>query len=143
MQLQKVKNLHALAMEATQILKKGDSEPRTNIRITPSGEIFVTLYSSCFSFIASDFNHITFPIKELDDYIDKAKEELSILRSIEKTAKNTPRSLKSKPNTIPYVICIGNIRRIYWFHLCKYHRNHIEDKSGHCNCYVTWEELGE
>lgn len=142
MQLQKVKTLHALAMEATAVLNK-KNEPRTNVRILPNGEVLVTLYSSCFSFISNDFNHITFPIKDLDLYIQKAREELDLLKSIAKSSKHTPRSLKTKPYTIPYVICIGDMKRIYWFHLCKYHRNHIEDRSGHCNCYITWEELGE
>lgn len=143
MQLQKVKTLHALAMEAATILKRENTEPRTNVRITPTGEVFVTLYSSCFSFIEGDFNHITFPIKDLDMYIQKEKEELAVLTAIAKSSKHTPRSLKTKAYAIPYVLCVGNIKRIYWFHLCKYHRNHVEDRSGHCNCYITWEELGE
>lgn len=143
MELNLVKELHSVAMQARDILGKDGSEPRTQVRINPTGEVFVTLYSSCFSFISNDFNHITFPIGELKKYVQLAKEEVEILKGIAKTSKYNPRSLKTKPYVIPYVICVRGIKRIYWFHLCKQHRRAVGEMKGHCNCYITYEDLGE
>ena len=130
-------------MQARDIIGAPMSEPRTNVRVTPNGEVFVTLYSSCFSFISNDFNHITFPIIELQDYVNKAREELDILKGIADTSKYKPRTLKTRPYVIPYVICVGGVKRIYYFHLCKHHRSIKGETKGHCNCYITWENLGE
>lgn len=143
MSLEQLKELHSIAMQARAIIGKSEDEPRTNLRILPNGSTYVTLYSSCFSFISNDFNHITFPLEELDQYIKQAKEELEILKGIADTSKHKPRSLKTKPYVIPYVICVGGVKRIYYFHLCKQHRTTVGEMRGHCNCYITWENLGE
>lgn len=143
MDISKIKELHSLAMQARDLLKKSDTEPRTNMRILPNGKAVITLYSSCFSFINNDFNHITFPIEDLDMYIEKAKSELRTLTDIWYYTKETPSSLKSKPYALPFVICIGNIKRIYWVHLCKEHRKDNLKYNPHCKCYITWENFGE
>ena len=143
MDLESVKELHSLAMQARELIGASEDEPRTDLRILPNGEMYVTLYSTCFSFIPNDFNHITFPLLEVDTYLKQAKEELEILKQIAKTSKYAPRSLKTKQYTIPYIICAGGIKRIYWFHLCKQHRQAVGEMKGHCNCYITWENLGE
>ena len=143
MYLEQLKELHSIAMQARNIIGKSEDEPRTNLRILPTGDIVVTLYSSCFSFIGNDFNHITFPLNELSDYVKKAKEELDILKNIADTSKYVPRSLKTKPYVIPYVVCACGIKRIYYFHLCKQHRTTVGEMKGHCNCYITWENLGD
>lgn len=139
----KLKELHSLAMQARDVLKKPDTEPRTNMRLLPNGKVYVTLYSSCFSFINNDFNHITFPLSELDKYIELAKKELSILADIWYYTKKTPKSLKTKPYTLPFIICVNGMKRIYWVHLCKEHRKDTLKYNPHCKCYITWENIGD
>lgn len=143
MDLDKVKELHSLAMQARDILAKPETEPRTNMRLLPNGEMLVTLFSSCFSFINNDFNHITFPLADVDKYILLAKQELSTLRDIKSYTKNTPKSLKVKPYVLPFIICTNTVKRIYWLHLCKEHRKETLSYRPHCKCYITWENFGE
>lgn len=143
METQKLKELHAIAMQARDVLKKPENEPRTNLRILPDGKVYVTLYSSCFSFINNDFNHITFPITDIDKYIELARKELSLLSDSMAYSKQTPKSLKSKPYTVPFIICVKGLKRIYWVHLCKAHRQDTLKYNPHCKCYVTWENFGE
>ena len=143
MRIAKLKELHSLGIEARSLLKKPEDEPRTNLRILPSGKMLVTFHSSCFSFISCDFNHITFPLDEIDKYIDLAKKELATLQDIWYYSQVTPRSLKSKPHAIPFVICVGKIRRIYWYHICREHRKDVNKYVPRCSCYITWQNLGE
>lgn len=143
MEISKLKELHSLAMQARDLLQKPENEPRTNLRILPNGKVYVTLYSTCFSFIPKEYNHITFPVEELDKYVDLEKKELDTLSDIWYYTKETPKSLKTKPYTIPFVICVGGTKRIYWVHLCKEHRKDRITYRPHCKCYITWENFGE
>lgn len=141
MSFESVRDLHAIAVEARVLMGKGEDEPRTNIRILPNGGVVVSLYSTCFSFIKNDVNTYTFPLTEIDSVIEKAKKEIKLVKEIGEYAHTKPKSLLQKQHVIPFLLCLNDVRRMFYLHVCNNHRKEHLKYNPTCNCFVTWEDL--
>ena len=140
---EKLKNLHNLGLIAAGIFDRTETEPRTSFRILPNGEMSITFYSSCFSFIPRNTNQLTFPASDIDLYLQKAQEEVKLYKEVGKRPEINVLCFKPKPDVIPIIIFTEQMRRIYYVHLCKDHRkDHIGYKPK-CKCYITYEEFDE
>lgn len=138
---EKIRELHALGMRACTLAGKDPTnEPRTQYRILPSGKSVIVFYSSCFSFIPPNVNQLVMEVHELDGYIEKAKAEVGMYKQIQ-DANGVQVSFKSKANVVPFVICIGGVKRIYKAHICKEHQKDRLKYKPKCKCYFTWEEF--
>ena len=139
----KLKELHNLGIIARNLLGKDEAEPKTNYKLLPNGKAVITFYSSCFSFISNNLSSITIYPEELDTYIERARNEVQLYKSIANHSGASLSSFKSKPYIIPIIICTTNTKRIYKIHLCKEHRKDALTYRPRCSCYITWEEFGE
>lgn len=140
---EKVRELHNLGIIAKSILKKPDNEPRTTYKILPSGKAVIVFYSSCFSFISNNENQLSFPAEDIDIYLQKARSEVGLLKSLQAQPGVVPPSFKSKPYIIPFIIYANGTKRLYKVHLCKEHRKDTLTYIPRCTCYLTWEDIGD
>jgi len=138
---EELRELHNLGMIAAGIFNKAETEPRTSLRILPNGKSVITFYSTCFSFIPKNTNQITFEAVLLHEYVEKAKNEVELYRSIKSHPNAVISNFKAKADVVPFVICAGGIKRIYYFHLCKDHRKDRLSYKPSCSCYLTFEDL--
>jgi len=140
---EKLKLLHALGIQAREIIGSEENEPRTVYRIAPDGTGVISFYSSCFSFIDNNSRCVVFTADEIDNYINKAADEVKLLRNVSGHVGAVPKPFKDKPNIIPVVVFTKTCKRIYKVHLCKEHQKMTLNYNPHCKCYVTWEDIGE
>lgn len=138
----KLKLLHALGIQARELTGSPTNEPRTVYRILPDGTGVVSFYSTCFSFVDGNLKNITFSADRIDEFINKAADEIKQLKNISGYTHKAAPVFKEKPYIIPVMIFTKTCKRVYKVHLCKEHRKSNLKYNPHCTCYVTWEDIG-